>query len=183
MRYELVDGQGNFGSIDCETHGGHRYTEGANGPRWPRLGVCWQTSTGHGRFRRELRRDAGRAFRAAGDASKPAGQRGVGIAVGMSTSVPPHNLGEAWGALVLCSEWEHLDDIGVPTDAVHQRPDFPTGGVMYTVDNGRARPAPGGLRDGPRQDQGPCQGHIEDLVRGRAASSSARFRTSRTRPA
>ena len=50
-----------------------------------------------------------------------------GIAVGMSTSIPPHNLGEVCDALVyMLDNWEQLDDIGIAgTDAVHQGAGFP----------------------------------------------------------
>ncbi|MEA3339743.1 MAG: DNA gyrase subunit A, partial [Chloroflexota bacterium] len=56
-----------------------------------------------------------------------------GIAVGMSTSIPPHNLGEVCDALVyMLDRWGKLDDISVE-DLMNfiQGPDFPTGGVIY----------------------------------------------------
>ena len=64
----------------------------------------------------------------------------TGIAVGMATSIPPHNLGEVVDALrYMLENWEKLDDIGVE-DLMHfiQGPDFPTGGVIL----------PGGSRRG-----------------------------------
>src|SRR5690554_5157494 len=65
-----------------------------------------------------------------------------GIAVGMSTSIPPHNLGEVCDALVyMLDNWETLDEIGV-TELMQfiKGPDFPTGGVLYSKENeiGRA---------------------------------------------
>ncbi|MFN3763040.1 MAG: DNA topoisomerase (ATP-hydrolyzing) subunit A, partial [Anaerolineae bacterium] len=56
-----------------------------------------------------------------------------GIAVGMATSIPPHNLGEVCDALIyLLDNWKRLDDIGVE-DLLRfiQGPDFPTGGIVY----------------------------------------------------
>jgi hypothetical protein len=57
-----------------------------------------------------------------------------GIAVGMSTNIPPHNLGEVVDALVyMLSHWQRVDDIGVE-DLMQfiQGPDFPTGGIIYS---------------------------------------------------
>ncbi|HIE38597.1 MAG TPA: DNA gyrase subunit A, partial [Anaerolineae bacterium] len=56
-----------------------------------------------------------------------------GIAVGMATSIPPHNLGEVCDALIyLLDNWRRRDDIGVEDLMQHiQGPDFPTGGLVY----------------------------------------------------
>jgi DNA gyrase subunit A len=59
-----------------------------------------------------------------------------GIAVGMSTNIPPHNLREVVDALVyLLDNWEHQEDVGVE-DLMQfiQGPDFPTGGVIIGRD-------------------------------------------------
>jgi len=94
-----------------------------------------------------------------------------GIAVGMSTSVPPHNLGEVCDALVFMLEnWEHLDDIGVPELMQFIKgPDFPTGGVVYTIDNGSGEDQ---LRAAYGTGRGKikirAKAHIEDLGRGRS---------------
>jgi len=55
-----------------------------------------------------------------------------GIAVGMATNIPPHNLGEVIDALTfMLKEWEKLDDIAIP-DLMQfiKGPDFPTGGII-----------------------------------------------------
>ena len=56
-----------------------------------------------------------------------------GIAVGMSTNIPPHNLGEVCDALVyMLSNWSKLEDITVDDlMGFIKGPDFPTGGVVY----------------------------------------------------
>ncbi|MCS7283169.1 MAG: DNA gyrase subunit A, partial [Anaerolineae bacterium] len=56
-----------------------------------------------------------------------------GIAVGMATSVPPHNLGEVCDALIyLLDNWKRLDDVAVEELLRFiQGPDFPTGGLVY----------------------------------------------------
>lgn len=128
MRYQLVDGQGNFGSMDGDPPAAQRYTEA----RMARVGA---------ELLADLDKDTVN-FRDNYDGSEqepevlPAkvphlllnGQ--VGIAVGMATSIPPHNLGELVDATV------HLIDHGDNTtlDDLLQYvkgPDFPTGAVVY----------------------------------------------------
>src|SRR5512143_907928 len=112
MRYELVDGQGNFGSIDGDAPAAMRYTEARIAP----MGI-------------ELLTDLDRATvdfseNFDGSLTEPSVLPSAipnllvngssGIAVGMSTSVPPHNLGEVCDALVyMLLNWDHLDDIDV----------------------------------------------------------------------
>lgn len=127
MRYRLVDGQGNFGSMDGDPAAASRYTEA-------RLG----------RAGNELLDDLDKEtvdFRDNYDGSEsepsvlPAklpnlllnGQ--IGIAVGMATSIPPHNLGELVDATV-----ELIDNPEATTDDLLKHvkgPDFPTGAVVY----------------------------------------------------
>jgi DNA gyrase subunit A len=127
MRYPLVNGQGNFGSMDGDPAAASRYTEA-------RLG----------RAGNELLDDLDKEtvdFRDNYDGSEsepsvlPAklpnlllnGQ--IGIAVGMATSIPPHNLGELVDATV-----ELIDNPEVTTDELLKHvkgPDFPTGAVVY----------------------------------------------------
>jgi DNA gyrase subunit A len=127
MRYPLVNGQGNFGSMDGDPPAANRYTEA-------RLG----------RVGNELLTDLDKDtvdFRDNYDGSEqepsvlPArlpnlllnGQ--LGIAVGMATSIPPHNLGELVDATI------HLIDNPESTvdDLLKfvKGPDFPTGGIVY----------------------------------------------------
>ncbi len=129
MRYMLVEGQGNFGSMDGDPAAASRYTEA----RMARVSS-------------DLLMDIDKEtvdFRATYDATNmepvvlPAklpnlllnGQ--LGIAVGMATNIPPHNLGELVDALV------HLIDNGVDSTTIEdllkyvKGPDFPTGGIVY----------------------------------------------------
>ncbi|HRN90662.1 MAG TPA: DNA gyrase subunit A, partial [Candidatus Saccharibacteria bacterium] len=127
MRYKLVDGQGNFGSMDGDPAAASRYTEA-------RLG----------RAGNELLTDLDKEtvdFRGNYDGSEiepsvlPSklpnillnGQ--IGIAVGMATSIPPHNLGEVVDASVYM-----IDNPEYTLDDLLKRikgPDFPTGAIVY----------------------------------------------------
>jgi DNA gyrase subunit A len=134
MRYELIDGQGNFGSVDGDAPAAMRYTEARMTP----MGLELLTDIDKDTV------DFGDNFD--GSLSEPAVLPAAipnllingssGIAVGMSTSIPPHNLGEVCDALVfMLSNWERLEDI----DIHHlmefiQGPDFPTGGIIFRGD-------------------------------------------------
>ncbi len=126
QRYPLVDGQGNFGNIDGDNAAAMRYTES-------RLSAVAQAmldgidddavdfrATYDGEDREPVVLPARFPNLLANGAS--------GIAVGMATSIPPHNLGE------LCAALLHLIDR--PACAVAELtglvsgPDFPTGGVL-----------------------------------------------------
>ena len=73
MRYPLVDGQGNFGSIDGDPAGGDALHRSASG--FLRRGAARRHRHGHGRFSTELRRLRGRARVSAGGGAASAGQR------------------------------------------------------------------------------------------------------------
>jgi DNA gyrase subunit A len=168
MRYELVDGQGNFGSIDGDAPAAMRYTEARIAP----MGM-------------ELLRDLDKdtvdfADNFDGSLTEPAVLPSAipnllvngssGIAVGMSTSIPPHNLGEVCDALIyMLRNWEHLDDI----DVHHllefiKGPDFPTGGLIY---RGDARSGEDALLTAYATGRGKltvrAKAHIENVGRGK----------------
>ncbi|MEE8219402.1 MAG: DNA gyrase subunit A, partial [bacterium] len=134
LRYPLIDGQGNFGSVDGDAPAAMRYTE-------VRMSKLTQ----------ELLRDIGRETVEFGpnyDDSLtephclPARLPNLlvngssGIAVGMATNIPPHNLGEVIDALV------HLLENPEATVKHLMRfikgPDFPTGGIITGVEGIRA---------------------------------------------
>ena len=130
MRYELVDGQGNFGSVDGDSAAAMRYTEA-------RLA----------RIAHELLEDIDKntvEFTANFDDSLtepdllPARlpnlllNGSAGIAVGMATNIPPHNLTELCEAITyLIERYEEIDNVTL--DDLMQfvkGPDFPTGGLI-----------------------------------------------------
>jgi DNA gyrase subunit A len=130
MRYALVDGQGNFGSVDGDPPAAMRYTEARITPFAVEL-------------LEQLDRDTVDFDRNFDDTLTeprvlPAALPNLlvngasGIAVGMATSIPPHNLGEIVDAITyLIEHWKKIDDITVG-DLMKfvQGPDFPTGGIL-----------------------------------------------------
>ena len=134
QRYTIVDGQGNFGSIDGDSAAAMRYTE-------IRMAEVAQE------LLRDLEKDTVR-FDANYDDSLqepvvlPASfpqllvNGASGIAVGMATNVPPHNLGEIIDAVI-----EVIDNPDVSIDellTVVPGPDFPTRGLIYGTSGIRA---------------------------------------------
>jgi len=144
LRYVLVDGQGNFGSIDGDSPAAMRYTEArmANIAEQMLADIEKETVDFAPNFDDTL--------------TEPSVLPAVlpnllvngasGIAVGMTTSIPPHNLAEVVDALLyLIDNFKNLDDVTVEDlTRFIQGPDFPTGGVIYRYD--------GEAGDGDRQD-------------------------------
>ena len=131
LRYPLVDGQGNFGSVDGDNAAAMRYTEA----RLSKIAVemladiekdtvDW-TDNFDGTLKEPTVLPAMLPNLLVNGAS--------GIAVGMATNIPPHNLGEVCDALCfLIDNFKRHDDVTV--DDLMQfipGPDFPTGGVIY----------------------------------------------------
>ncbi len=127
LRYPLVDGQGNFGSIDGDSAAAMRYTEARLAPLADELLA-------------EIRKKTV-AYRPNYDATLfepvvlPAQvpnlliNGATGIAVGMATNIPPHNLGEVVDALVALIDRPSMD-VEALVDGYINGPDFPTGGVL-----------------------------------------------------
>lgn len=132
MRYMLVDGQGNFGSIDGDSPAAMRYTEA----RTSDLGDALLTDIDKATVDFTENFDGSLTEPSVLPATLPNMliNGASGIAVGMSTNIPPHNLGEVVDALVyMLSHWKRVDDITV--EEVMQfikGPDFPTG-VSFTL--------------------------------------------------
>ena len=160
LRYPLVDGQGNFGSLDGDPAAAMRYTE------------CRLT-----RLATELLRDIDADtvdFQPNYDESRreptvlPSRFPNLlvngssGIAVGMATNIPPHNLSEVVDGVIAMIEKPEIDVEGL---AKHIKgPDFPTGGYIV----GRS-----GIRDAYRSGRGRvvmrARAHIEELRGGKNA--------------
>ena len=160
LRYPLVDGQGNFGSIDGDPAAAMRYSEA----RLSRIAT-------------ELLRDIDAAtvdFEPNYDESRRQPSvlpsrfpnllvnGSAGIAVGMATNIPPHNLGEAIDGIVAM-----IDDPSIDVERLLRHvkgPDFPTGGYIV----GRS-----GIRDAYRSGRGRivmrARAHIEELRGGKNA--------------
>ncbi|MEM7204553.1 MAG: DNA topoisomerase (ATP-hydrolyzing) [Planctomycetota bacterium] len=131
MRHRLVDGHGNFGSIDGDAAAAFRYTECRMAPA--ALPLLDDIRNGTVPFRPNY--DATNDEPVVLPARIPnlLVNGGAGIAVGMATNVPPHNLGEVVkGCLKLLADPDIQDYRLVANDAV-QGPDFPTGGTVITT--------------------------------------------------
>jgi DNA gyrase subunit A len=136
LRYPLVEGQGNFGSIDGDAAAAMRYTEA----RLSLMGQDMLTDIDKETVDFSPNFDDTLTEPSVLPAviSNLLVNGATGIAVGMATSIPPHNLREVIDALVfMLDQWERLDDITVSDlMAFIQGPDFPTGGIVYRYREG-----------------------------------------------
>ena len=129
MRYPLVDGQGNFGSIDGDSAAAMRYTEA----RLKKVGedlmtdLYKETVDFTSNFDDTLQEPTVMPTRIPNLLVNGAS----GIAVGMATNMPTHNLSEVIDACVA-----YIDNNDIDTDGLMQHikaPDFPTGGYIYGI--------------------------------------------------
>ena len=130
MRTMLVDGQGNFGSVDGDPPAAMRYTEARlAAPAMDLLADLNKNTVDFVPNFDDTLQEPGVLPSAIPNLLV---NGATGIAVGMATSIPPHNLGEIVDALVyMLDRWEKLDDIDVDQLMEFvQGPDFPTGGVI-----------------------------------------------------
>jgi DNA gyrase subunit A len=130
MRATLVDGQGNFGSIDGDPPAAQRYTEA----RLTRLGASMMEDIGRDTVDFQPTYDDSSMEPSVLPTVFPAllVNGAAGIAVGMATNIPPHNLGEVVDALIFVLENEDLTP-DERLEGVIQRvpgPDFPTAGLI-----------------------------------------------------
>lgn len=130
MRYTLVDGQGNFGSIDGDGPAAYRYTEA----RLSRIGQAMMDDL----YKDTV--DFVDNFDGSTQEPKVLSTRipnllvngATGIAVGMATNIPTHNLGEVIDGCVAM-----IDNPEIDTEGLMQyikAPDFPTGGIICGLD-------------------------------------------------
>jgi len=146
MRYPLVDGQGNFGSIDGDAPAAMRYTEARLNAMAEEMLVDIDKNTVDftDNFDGSLREPVVLPARLPNLLLNGS----AGIAVGMATNIPPHNLRELSDALIyLIDHYDQMDEVSIE-DLMRflPGPDFPTGGVivgqeairqMYTTGRGR----------------------------------------------
>src|SRR5450756_1422739 len=130
MRYPLVDGQGNFGSIDDDPPAAMRYTEArlSEIAEETLLDIDKDTVNFLPNFDESLRQPTVLPSKIPNLLLNGAS----GIAVGMATNIPPHNLVELVDAInYLIERWEEIDEIQVD-DLMKfiQGPDFPTAGII-----------------------------------------------------
>ncbi|MCA9376166.1 MAG: DNA gyrase subunit A [Candidatus Doudnabacteria bacterium] len=127
MRELLVDGQGNFGSMDGDGAAAMRYTEAKLTKAAEQLLIDLEKNTVDWRPNYDNTQQEPTALPAKLPNLLLNG--GVGIAVGMATSIPPHNLNE------LCDAAKHLiEHPDATTEDLMQfvtGPDFPTGGIIF----------------------------------------------------
>ncbi len=165
MRYRLVDGQGNFGSVDGDPPAAMRYTEARLAQVAMEMlnQIDKNTVDFSGNFDQTLTEPTVLPSAIPNLLVNGA----TGIAVGMATNIPPHNLGEVVDALTyMLEKWEKLDDITVQ-DLLGfiQGPDFPTGGVIIQDAGGEGLMSAYGSGRGRVVVQ--ARAHLEEMVRGR----------------
>jgi len=126
MRYELIDGQGNFGSIDGDPPAAVRYTEARLSHAGAEMLADINMDTVTFVKNYDQSRDEPTVLPARFPNLLVNGS--TGIAVGMATTIPPHNLGEVVDALIALIDNPHikLDEISKHIKG----PDFPTGGII-----------------------------------------------------
>lgn len=127
MRYMLVNGQGNFGSMDGDPPAAMRYTEAKMTRLSEELLVDIEKDTVDFHDNYDGRLQEPSVLPAKLPNLLLNGQ--MGIAVGMATNIPPHNLGELIDATVY--QIEHSDATLDDLLNYVKGPDFPTGGVIY----------------------------------------------------
>lgn len=128
MRYMLVDGQGNFGSMDGDPPAAARYTEARMAKPGAELLADLDKDTVDFKDNYDGEEQEPVVLPAKLPNLLLNGQ--IGIAVGMATNIPPHNLHELLDATIYLidhSEEATLDDLLKYV----QGPDFPTGGIVY----------------------------------------------------
>ena len=160
LRYPLVDGQGNFGSVDDDPAAAMRYTE----CRLARLATELLRDIDSDTIDFQPNYDESRQEPTVLPSRFPnlLVNGSAGIAVGMATNIPPHNLGEVVDAIITLIDEPTAD---VERLARHIKgPDFPTGGVIVGYS---------GIRDAYRSGRGRivmrARAHIEELRGGKTA--------------
>ena len=127
MRYMLVNGQGNFGSMDGDPAAAYRYTEAKMTSQAEAMLTDIEKETVPFRDNYDGTRQEPEVLPAKLPNLLLNGQ--IGIAVGMATNIPPHNLSEIVDAVITL-----IDNPDATLDDLLEHvkgPDFPTGGIVY----------------------------------------------------
>ena len=158
MRYELVDGQGNFGSIDGDNAAAMRYTES----RMTKLSSEMLKDLDKDTVDWDLNFDETLKEPSVLPSAVPTllVNGSEGIAVGMATKIPPHNLSEIIDGLVALIDNDSIDAEGLMSHI--KGPDFPTAGLILGID---------GLKEAYSTGRGKikmrARAHIETNKKGR----------------
>jgi DNA gyrase subunit A len=151
LRYPLVDGQGNFGSIDGDSAAAMRYTEARlQAMATDLLGEINQNTVD---YRPTYDGQLDEPIVLPAQLPNLLINGSTGIAVGMATNIPPHNLGEVVESLLILLDNPQatVDDLlgSGPNGRGIRGPDFPTGGEIISSD--------GEIRDAYIKGQGPIR--------------------------
>jgi DNA gyrase subunit A len=167
MRYLLVDGQGNFGSVDGDAPAAMRYTEARLAPLALDLMADIEKETVNFAPNFDDTLTEPEVLPAAAPNLLINGASG--IAVGMATSVPPHNLGEVVDALVyMLDRWTKLDDVTIEQLMRFVKgPDFPTGGIILRA-SGETEGLAAAYATGRGRITVQARAHVEDMGRGKS---------------
>ncbi len=175
MRYPLIDGQGNFGSMDGDNAAAMRYTEA----RMAHMAMEMLTDIEKDTVDFVPNFDGTLREPSVLPALLPnlLINGSTGIAVGMATNIPPHNLSEVCDAIAyLIDRWDRMDDVTVEDLLRFIRgPDFPTGGIVYRYGRDPSSSGDGGQVDviaaAYAQGRGrfivQARAHIEEMSRSR----------------
>ena len=166
MRTMLVDGQGNFGSVDGDPPAAMRYTEARLAA--PALDILADINKNTVDFVANFDDTLTEPSVLPAAIPNLLVNGATGIAVGMATSIPPHNLGEIVDACVyMLDRWEKLDDIDVEQLMEFVLgPDFPTGGVIIQEKGDEGIESAYGSGRGRITVQ--AKAHVEEMERGKS---------------
>ena len=164
-RYLLVDGQGNFGSIDGDPPAAMRYTEARLSN--PAMEILRQLDMDTVDFIDNFDGTLQEPLVLPSAIPNMLVNGASGIAVGMATNIPPHNLGEVVDALVMMlQDWDNIEDITVEEIMRYIKgPDFPTGGLILQDESSESLPQIYGSGSGLVQMRAKTM--LEEMTRGR----------------
>ena len=166
LRTLLVDGQGNFGSVDGDPPAAMRYTEARLTA--PAIDILSDLNKDTVDFVSNFDDTLEEPKVLPSAIPNLLVNGATGIAVGMATSIPPHNLGEIVDACIyMLNRWEKLDDIDVEQlREFVQGPDFPTGGlIIQDKDEDDIESAYGSGRGRVTVQ---AKAHVEEMERGKS---------------
>jgi DNA gyrase subunit A len=166
LRTLLVDGQGNFGSVDGDPPAAMRYTEARLTPA--ALDILFDLNKNTVNFTANFDDTLEEPNVLPAAIPNLLVNGATGIAVGMATSIPPHNLSEIVDALIyMINRWEKLDDIDVEQLMKFvQGPDFPTGGLILQEKGEDSIEHAYGSGRGKVTVQ--AKAHVEEMERGKS---------------